>query len=351
MDLSVLDSSPVLEQQTARDAYQTSLDLAVLADSAGYARYWATELHGAAMTAGAVPEIVMARAAAATRRIRVGAGAALMNHRSAYRTAEAFTALHAMFPDRIDLGIGRATAGPVVDTALQQNRSGAAAPYDHAQQVTEVLGWLDHQFDDHPFADVAFFAGLVGGPRPWLLGSTTASAALAAQLGLPYAYASFLSPSGAHSALDTYRTHFRPSPFPSGISRPHTMIALNVTCAPTESEAARSRASADLIYREAARGRRLDTVPGTEDAVAALGGVPRPSAYAPGRWPTTISAAPERLRGILEAMAEETGADEIILQDFIGSPEDRLRSYTLISKAFELAAEQPAARQLERTHD
>jgi len=347
--LSVLDASPVLEQQTAREAYQSSLDLAVVADSTGYARYWATELHGSSMNAGAIPEIMMTRAASATGRIRVGAGAALVNHRSAYRTAETFTALHAMFPDRIDLGLGRATAGPVIDSALLQDRSGPTGRYDHNEQVSEVLSWLDRRFGEHhPFSDVAFFAGLIGAPRPWVLGSSTGSATLAARLGLPYAFAGFLSPSGATTALETYRIHFRPSPFPSGISSPHTMLALNVTCAPTESEAARARASADLIYREAARGRRLEAVPRTENAVTELGGTPRPSTYEPGRWPTTISAAPERLRGILEAMAQESGADEIALQDFIGNPQDRLRSYSLIGAAFELTAEH--AQQIEPSH-
>lgn len=337
MQLSIVDTSQVPAGQTAVEALAATAELARLADRLGYARYWLAEHHGAGrMNASSSPEVMIARVASVTGRIRVGSGGVLLNHHSAFRIAETFRLLHAMFPGRVDLGLGRATGGPVVDLALQRDRSRRLHLDDHGEQIVEVLAWLDRAFpDDHPFASTPLFPGVAGNPEPWVLGSSPSSAAVAGALGLPYCFAGFISPTAVGSALDAYRRAFRPSPSPTGVSEPRTMVGVNVSCGETEEEASRLRASVELFYERLFRG-EIRPLPAADDAVAELGGLPAPSRYAAGDWPRSISAAPDRLRELLETMADEVGADELILQDLISDRADRRRSYELIAGAFEL---------------
>jgi luciferase family oxidoreductase group 1 len=139
-----------------------------------------------------------------------------------------------MFPGRIDLGLGRATGMPAVDLALQRDRSRTVQLDDYDDQVAEILTWFDDSFPaDHPFARVQLPPGVPGNPAPWILGSSSSSAVLAGRLGLPYCFAGFINPGGVGAALDAYREAFEPSPYGTGISEPHTMVGLNVSCAET----------------------------------------------------------------------------------------------------------------------
>jgi len=338
MQLSIVDTSHVTEGRTAVEALQATADLAHLADRAGYARFWVAEHHGVGRTAvSSSPEVLIARIASLTDRIRVGSGTVLLNHHSAFRVAETFRLLHAMFPGRIDLGLGRATGMPAVDLALQRDRSRAVQLDDYDDQVAEILTWFDDAFpDDHPFARVQLLAGVPGNPAPWILGSSSSSAVLAGRLGLPYCFAGFINPGGVGAALDAYREVFEPSTYGTGISEPHTMVGLNVSCAETEQDASRLRASAEVFYRRILRGDLGDGMPPADAAVAELGALPEPTSHTPGDWPRIISATPVRLRELLEAMAAEVGADEFVLQDLIADPLARQHSYRLIGEAFEL---------------
>ena len=159
MKISIVDTSPVLAGSTAVEAFRTTVELAQLADQAGYSRYWLSELHGVLTNAGATPEVAVA---SRTSNLRVGSGGVLLNHRSSYRVAETFLQLHAMFPGRIDLGIGRATSGRLIDFALQQTRSAVLPEENYEGQVVELLHWFDGFDDDHPFAKVPFFEGIAG---------------------------------------------------------------------------------------------------------------------------------------------------------------------------------------------
>jgi alkanesulfonate monooxygenase SsuD/methylene tetrahydromethanopterin reductase-like flavin-dependent oxidoreductase (luciferase family) len=129
-------------------------------------------LHGVRTNASTSPEIGIAAVASRTSNLRVGSGAVLFNHRSPYRVAETFVQLNAMFPGRIDLGLGRATAGPLIDFALQRSRTAVAADEPYEDKVAELLQWFDGFDDDHPFAKVPFFEGVAGRPEPWILGSS-----------------------------------------------------------------------------------------------------------------------------------------------------------------------------------
>src|SRR3954454_1309936 len=192
--LSVLDQSPTPEGSTGADALHKALDLARLADDLVYHRYWVAEHHGGPMLASASPEAIIGPIASATSGIRVGSGGVMLPHYSPFKVAETFTILAALYPGRIDLGLGRASGtDPLTTFALQRDRR-QAAPDDFPQQLAELLAYLEGRFpDDHPFARLAALPGLPEAPEPWLLGSSPQSAIWAADLGLPYAFADFIN--------------------------------------------------------------------------------------------------------------------------------------------------------------
>jgi luciferase family oxidoreductase group 1 len=338
MKLSIVDTSPVLDGSTAVEAYQTTRELADLADQVGYSRYWMAELHGVATNANASPEIAIAAVASRTSSLRVGSGAVLFNHRSPYRVAETFVQLNAMFPGRIDLGLGRATAGPLIEFALQRSRATSEANEPYEDKVVELLQWFDGFDNDHPFQQVPFFDGVTARPETWILGSSPASSVVAARLGLPYTFAAFLNPAAARTAMATYRKEFRPSRFRTGLQRPYAMLGVNVVVGETEADALRAQAGGEVVRRMAARGTIPKGVPTTADAIEQLGGLPQPFSYTPGRWPSSLAAAPDRMRDTIESMAAEVEADEIIIQDLIAQPNDRLTSYRLLAESFDLRA-------------
>jgi luciferase family oxidoreductase group 1 len=242
MRLSIVDIASVSPDETQVAALDHTIELAKLADGLGYARYWVAEHHAARSQASYAPEVIIPAVAAATSRIRVGSGAVLMNHYSPFKVAETFRQLHALFPGRIDLGIGRATAGQVLDYALQRDRreiaqTGAAS--DYGEQVTEVLAWLERGFPaDHPFAaHYPLMPDVSAGPPVWLLGSSPGSAAAAGQLGLPYTFAAFINPGQAVAALETYRKNFVPADGPDALQQPHAMLAVNAVSGDTDETA------------------------------------------------------------------------------------------------------------------
>src|SRR5437764_176402 len=209
MRLSVLDQSPISEGASGADALQNTVDLARLADALGYHRYWVAEHHGGPMLAGPSPEALIGPIASATSAIRVGSGGVMLPHYSPLKVAETFTVLAALFPGRIDLGLGRAAGtDPLTTFALQRDRR-QAAPDDFPQQLAELLAYFDDSLPtDHPFRRLAgTLPGRPEVPATWLLGSSPQSAIWAGQLGLPYAFADFINPGGAEIAA-LYREPF-----------------------------------------------------------------------------------------------------------------------------------------------
>src|SRR5690242_5105039 len=174
MRLSVLDQSPISEGSTGAEALHNTLDLATLTDELGYHRYWVAEHHGGPMLASASPEALIGPIAAATRTIRVGSGGVMLPHYSPLKVAETFTILAALYPDRVDLGLGRAAGtDPLTTFALQRDRR-QAAPDDFPQQLAELLAYLDDSLPaEHPFQRLAsVLPGRPNLPAPWLLGSS-----------------------------------------------------------------------------------------------------------------------------------------------------------------------------------
>jgi len=336
--LSVLDQSPIAEGSTGRDALANTLDLARHADRLGFHRYWVAEHHGGPMLAGAAPEVLIGPVAAATTRIRVGSGGVMLPHYSPFKVAEAFSILANLFPGRIDLGLGRASGtDPVTALALQRDRS-RRMPDDFPQQLTELLALLNDTMPaDHPFARHAELPGGPERPQPWLLGSSAQSGIWAGELGLPYAFADFINPGGSAIAAD-YRSRFVPN---AGLQAPRTAVAAWVVCADTEEEAQRLAASSRMSFSLLRRG-RLIPVPPVDKALRYLQERGEPPTGAPaGR--RAIIGTPEQARAGLEELAQDYGAEEVIVVTITFDHEARKRSYALLAEAFGLGGDAPAA--------
>src|SRR5688572_22764597 len=215
MRLSILDQSPVISGSDARRAIEETLALARRVEALGYYRYWLAEHHALAALGDPCPEVLLARLGAETRRLRVGTGGVLLPYYSAFRTAEAFRMLEALYPGRIDLGLGRAPGG---DMRTAQAVGGGRMPTaeEFPQQVWELVGHLDGTLPaDHPFRHVRAQPEVSTAPEVWLLGSSDYSGALAAQLGLPFAFAHFINPHGGDQVSQAYRGSFRPGREPA----------------------------------------------------------------------------------------------------------------------------------------
>ncbi|MFI7613471.1 LLM class flavin-dependent oxidoreductase [Nonomuraea terrae] len=336
MRLSVVDLGTVKPGSDEKQALAESVRFAQHAEHLGYHRIWFAEHHANAMGASHHPELLIAAVGAQTSRIRVGSGAVLMNHYSPFKVAEMFKQLEAMFPGRVDLGMGRATAGPVIDLALQRDREHPAQA-DHAQQVAETVAWLYDAFPgDHPFATVKLMASVPEIPQTWLLGSSPNGSNLAAGLGIGYCFAGFINPQGAAPALRHYRKQFRTQGL--GLSEPRAILAVNVTVGETAAEAARLAGSPKAYYARLYRGDVQTLVPTADEAARELTDSERdePTAIVGDRWPRFVAGDPAQVRATLEQMAAESGADEIMIQNMLPDPATRRRSHELLAAAFDL---------------
>jgi luciferase family oxidoreductase group 1 len=339
MRISVLDQSPIPEGSTGADALRNTIDLARLADELGYHRYWVAEHHGGPMLASAAPDALIGPIAAATEQIRVGSGGVMLPHYSPLRVAEAFTILAALFPGRIDLGLGRASGtDPLTTFALQRDRRDAA-PDDFPQQLAELLGYLDDSLPaSHPFRRPA--ATLPGRPElpvPWLLGSSPQSAIWAGELGLPYAFADFINPAGSEIAA-VYRERFAAH---RNLTAPRTAVAAWVVCAPTDEEARYLATSSRMTLALLRRG-ELIAVPSPEQATAFLEREGRPATGGlPGR--RGIIGAPATVRAGIEQLTADYGAEEVIVVTITHDHGARRRSYELLADVMDLERRSLAA--------
>lgn len=332
MRLSILDQSPIAEGGSGRQALANTIDLARLADELGYHRYWVAEHHGGPMLAGASPEALIGPIAAATRHIRVGSGGVMLPHHSPLKIAESYSILAGLFPERIDLGIGRAAGtDPLTTFALQRDRR-TASPDDFPQQLAELLGYLDDTLPaEHPFARLArTLPGRPQRPVPWLLGSSPQSAIWAGELGLPYAFADFINDAGAEIAA-LYRE--RHAAAGHGDEQPRLAVATWAICAETEQEAQRLASSSRMAFTMLRRG-ELIPIPPPEKALAFLD-AERAAGRGGARRRLTLGP-PELVRARLQELAEQYGAEELIVVNITHSHQARRRSYELLAEAFGL---------------
>jgi len=297
----VLDQSPIARGSDGAGALRGSLELARAAERLGFHRYWIAEHHETERLASATPEVLIGPIALATRRMRVGSGGVMLPHHSPRRVAESFSMLAGLFGDRIDLGVGRSAGTDDAATihALQRDRR-QPSPDDFPEQLDELLAYLDGRAPPDPrFAGLPRLPGHPGRPQPWLLGSTSESAARAARLGLPYAFGDFITRAGTEPA-ELYRRVFRPS---ERLAAPWLAICVSAICAETDDEARR------------------------------LASIARPAGSPPPRV-APVAGSPQRVRAELEARARRYRADEVLVVTVTHAHEPRVRSYELIAQAF-----------------
>lgn len=335
--LSVLDQSPVISGHTPGEAIRETLRLAQAAERLGYHRYWCAEHHSIMALADPCPEILVTRLAAATSTIRVGSGGVLLPYYSPLKIAEQFRMLEALFPGRIDLGIGRAPGGDQA-TAMAMGQGRYPSADDFPEQVQYLAAYLDDELPQgHPYAQVKAQPAGDTSPQIWLLGSSDYSGALAAQLGLRFAFAHFISARGGDGVMRDYRRRYQPS---AREPLPQALVCVFVICAETQAEAGRLAQSVDL--------RRLNMDYGVN--------APVPTLEEAERYPYTdadrsriahhrqrvVLGTPEAVKRRLLEIREQFDADELMVITITGDYDTRLRSYELLAGAFGLCHPQAA---------
>ncbi len=332
LKLSILDQSPVISGQTPAQAVHATLELARHAERLGYHRYWLAEHHAIAALADPCPEVLLARLGAETRRMRIGTGGVLLPYYSAFKVAEVFRMLEALYPGRVDLGLGRAPGG---DARTAHAVAGGQFPTadDFPQRVWALVAHLDGTLpDDHPHRRVRVQPGGDTAPEVWLLGSSDYSGALAAQLGLRFAFAHFINPKGGDAVTRSYLERFQTS---TRETSPAAIVCVFVICAADDAEAERLAASIDL--RRLHMALNLDTpVPTIEEAAGHVY-TEEERRYVLGQRERAVIGGPEKCRRELSALLERYGAGELMVLTITGDYATRLRSYELLAGAFGLA--------------
>ncbi|KAB2334940.1 LLM class flavin-dependent oxidoreductase [Cytobacillus depressus] len=236
MKISVLDQTQLLEGILAEEGFAQSVELAKYVDKLGYHRYWLSEHHSTDALAGSSPEILASHLLAKTDRIKVGTGGVMLPHYSAYKVAENFKVMSALAPDRVDIGVGRAPGGHhLSNIALQGERARNVDTFP--KQIDQVLEYLEDRLSEsHPLRGLLATPTIEKKPDLWILGTSNSSAFLAAEKGLPYAFAQFINyqPGGMDQALKLYVDHFRPSVY---LDKPQVMVTMKVIVADTDKEA------------------------------------------------------------------------------------------------------------------
>jgi luciferase family oxidoreductase group 1 len=317
---SVLDLSPIVEGGDAAQSLRNTLDLAQHAERWGYQRYWLAEHHGMAGIASAATAVVMAHVAGGTTRIRVGAGGIMLPNHSPLVIAEQFGTLESLFPGRIDLGLGRAP-GSDQATARALRRDLNANPDEFPQDVVELMNYFEPVSEGQRVRAVPG-AGLK--VPVWILGSSLFGAQLAAQLGLPFAFASHFAPAQMMQAMEVYRSRFRPS---EQLARPYVMLGFNVFAADSDEQArllSSSMQQAFVNLRSGRPSRLQPPVPGYEERLT-----PPERAILEQTLSCSAIGAPATVRRALEAFVDRTGADELMITSQIFDHQARLRSYEI----------------------
>jgi len=329
--LSILDQSPIRHNSNAPAALQETIRLAKLADRLGYTRYWLSEHHNTITLAGASPEILIARLAAETSGIRLGSGGIMLPNHSALKVAEDFRLLEALYPGRIDLGVGRAPGGDRL-TAQLLNPTNTFDPQEYIQQIRDLQAFLtDTPAPGNFDGKIRAIPRIDTRPELWMLTSSGESAYLAAHFGMALCYAQFINPVGGAAAIRAYRDRFRPSP---ALSEPRASVGIFVFCSEDPQKVEETRAVVDYRLLGFEKG-RYDEIP-TYAAASAY-------AYTTTEWQRVLAnrsrtaiGTPDRVREDLEKLAEEFDVDEIVVSTFTEHPEDRFRSYELLAELFQL---------------
>lgn len=320
---SLLDLSPIRQGDTAANAFDNTRDLAQHAERWGYNRYWVAEHHNMAGIASAATALVVSHVAVHTKTIRVGAGGVMLPNHAPLVIAEQFGTLESLFPGRIDLGLGRAP-GTDQRTARALRRNVNETADDFPQDVLELQSYFAPA-TSHQAVRAVPGAGLA--VPIWLLGSSLFSAQLAAQMGLPFAFASHFAPAMMMQAIDIYRGRFKPS---DTLQKPYVMIGASIYAADTDAEGARLFTSMQQQFLNMLRGVRGQLLPPVESMDGLW--LAEEKAHIDQSLSCAVVGSPASVQSGLKELIERTGADEIMLAAQIFDHSARLRS-------FEIAAE------------
>jgi len=320
---SILDLSPIVQGGTAGEALQRSLDLARHAERLGYRRYWLAEHHNMPGIASAATAVVIGHVAAGTKTIRVGSGGVMLPNHAPLVIAEQFGTLEALFPGRIDLGLGRAPGtDQLTARALRRGLPDSADTFP--QDVQELQAYF------RPVAPHQAVQAVPGGGLAvpvWLLGSSLFSAQLAAALGLPFAFASHFAPDHLDEALELYREKFRPS---ETLREPYAMAAIAVFAADTEAAAARLFTSLQQSFVKLRRG-TPGPLPPPVDTMAGLWS-PVEEAMVGHAFAEAVVGSPATVKRGIEKFLQRTGVDELMVTAAIHDHAARLRSFELVAQ-------------------
>ncbi|HEX4409573.1 MAG TPA: LLM class flavin-dependent oxidoreductase [Xanthobacteraceae bacterium] len=330
--LSVLDLSPVTTATPGSVALRNTIDLARLADRLGYKRYWVAEHHNLANIASSAPEIMIGQVAAVTTGIRVGSGGVMLPNHAPLMVAERFKVLEALFPGRIDLGLGRAPGTDPVTSYALRARQDAREGDEFLERFQELLLFERGGFPDgHPFRNVRAVPTDVALPPIWLLGSSGYSAELAAAVGTGFSFAFHFADYDAASAMLSYREHFKPSPT---MAQPYAILGTAVIAADTDAEAERIAASADLHYARRAKGEYAPLASPEEAAAYPYTPVDRDRISR--QRSRLVVGGIARVKERLLALIEATRADELMITTMVYDHAARRHSYELLAEAFAL---------------
>ena len=326
--LSVLDLSPVSSGMAASQALRNTLELAQVAERLGYQRFWLAEHHNMPGIASSSPEILIGQVAQVTSRIRVGSGGVMLPNHAPLKVAESFLTLEALFPGRIDLGIGRAP-GSDPRTAMAMRRT-AASGEELPQQLADLFAFSGGGFPEgHPFQSVSASPMGVSLPPVWLLGSSDYSARVAGQMGLGFAFAHHINPYGAAAAMQLYRENWTPS---AHLAAPQMIVTASVICAETEAEADALATSLDLAWLRLAAGR-----PTVFPSIAEAQAYPytfRERKQVEETRARLIVGEPQSVGARLRELVARIGTAEIMVTTLVHGHAERLRSYEMLAQEF-----------------
>ena len=321
VELSILELGRVREGFDRRTALDDARDLARHAEGLGYLRFWLAEHHNMPGVSTAATSIVIAHVAAGTSTIRVGAGGIMLPNHAPYVIAEQFGTLATLFPGRIDLGLGRA---PGTDQAtLRALRRDPSSSDQFPQDVQELQMWLGPV---RPGQRIEAVPGSGTEVPLWILGSSLFGAQLAAELGLPYGFASHFAPQALDQALQIYRERFKPSP---QLAKPYALVGVNIVAAPTDEEARYLATSQQMSFANMFRGVRGLTQPPIDDIESYWS--PQEKAQASQMLACSIVGGPETVRAGMQAFVERTDADELMVVSDVFDPALRRRSFGIVA--------------------
>jgi len=332
--LSVLDLSPITTGHSGAQALRNSLDLAQLADRLGYTRYWVAEHHNLSSVASSAPDIMIGQIAALTSRIRVGSGGVMLPNHAPLTVAERFKVLEALFPGRIDLGLGRAPGTDPITSIALRRRQEVREDDDFLERFQELMLIESRGFPEgHPFRSVRAMPADVALPPIHLLGSSGYSAQLAGMIGSGFAFAHHFATHDPVAAMTSYRAHFKPSP---GLAKPHAILGVAAVAADSDAEAERLATTIDLNYVRRQKGEHLPLASPEEAAAYDYSPIDRERIRQ--NRARVFAGAPKTVLARLAPLIAATQADEVMITTMIYDHAARRRSYELLAQAFGLAA-------------